>query len=672
MTDTRETQNTSLPAGSSPPSIVSADVLAFLDILPDGMVIVNQAGSIVLVNRQTEAIFGYARGGLIGKQLELLLPKRFRAAHTAHRERYFSAPCMRPMGIGLQLVGRRWDGSEVPVEISLNPILLDGALHTLGAIRDVSAQRAAERERLQQSQQIRLQADLLNLAHDAILVRDSVGRILSWNKGAEELYGWTAQEALGRVSHTLLKTRFPVDLAEVEAHLENDGRWQGELVHTCRNGHFVTVESRQVLAVSGAGQPSTVLEINRDITGRREIEEIAQTVYTETKTRLSFMQQVLDALPCSVSLVYGHDARLVLANCAAASVWGANWRAHQPMREFLASNGIELFEAQGLTLRPEQYATLRAVQHGEIVLQQQETIHRPNDVPLPVLVSALPLPPQQGSGQLVPQGEALALVVHQDVTPLKEAEYLKDEFVGIVAHELRTPLSALRGFAEMLLVQTARQRGPQLADWQQEALEEIEVATRRLAKLTEDLLDVTRLQTGRLLLLRTQTNVVSVARGVAEFLQQATTLHQVEVHSVHPELMADIDPGRIEQVLTNLVGNAIKYSPQGGPVIMTLWEEETARSIVISVADHGIGIPEAQKAQMFGRFMRADNARAWGITGSGLGLFICRELVQRHDGQLWFESEEGTGSTFYLTLPATPNATPPARPPIYMEIPKPI
>ncbi len=433
-------------------------------------------------------------------------------------------------------------------------------------------------------------------------------------------------------------------------------------MHTCRNGRVVTVESCQVLVVGEAGKPFTILEINRDITGRREIEEIAQTVYTETKTRLSFMQQVLDALPCSVSLVYGQDARLVLANNATASVWGASWQANQPMLEFLASNGIELFESRGRPLQPEQYASLRAVQQGEIVLQQQETIHRPNDAPLPVLVSALPLPPQEGSGQLVPQGEALALVVHQDVTPLKEAEYLKDEFVGIVAHELRTPLSALRGFAEMLLVQTARKRGPQLADWQQEALEEIEVATRRLTKLTEDLLDVTRLQTGRLVLQRTPTNVVSLIKRIAAFLQQATTRHQVEVCSAYVDLMADIDPVRIEQVLTNLISNAIKYSPQGGPVIVTLWEEKTNRRVGISVQDHGIGIPGAQKAQLFGRFMRADNARAWGITGTGLGLYISHELVQRHGGQLWFESEEGAGSTFYVTLPAVSNAIPPARP----------
>jgi signal transduction histidine kinase len=306
-------------------------------------------------------------------------------------------------------------------------------------------------------------------------------------------------------------------------------------------------------------------------------------------------------------------------------------------------------------LLPEQYATLRAVQRRETVLQQQETIHRPGGSNLPVLVSALPLSPQSGTGQLTPAGEPVALVVHQDVTALKEAEYLKDEFVGIVAHEFRTPMAALKGFADMLLVQTARQRGPALADWQQEALQEIELAVTRLVVLAEELLDVTRLQAGRLLLQRTPTNVVALARRVAALLQQTTTRHQVEVRAEQSQLLADIDPGRIDQVLTNLIGNAIKYSPQGGPVIITLQEETEAGVVKISVQDRGIGIPRSQQAQIFGRFVRADHAQAWGISGTGLGLYICRELVERHGGQLWFESEEGAGSTFFVTVPIIAN-----------------
>ncbi|TMF47457.1 MAG: HAMP domain-containing histidine kinase, partial [Chloroflexi bacterium] len=246
--------------------------------------------------------------------------------------------------------------------------------------------------------------------------------------------------------------------------------------------------------------------------------------------------------------------------------------------------------------------------------------------------------------------------VHQDVTALKEAEYLKDEFLGIVAHELRTPLAALRGFADMLLVQTARRRGPKLADWQQEALEEIELAVKRLVDLTEELLDVTRLQAGRLLLQRAPTNVVTLARRIATFLQQTTTRHQIEVHTEHASLVADVDPGRVEQVLTNLIGNAIKYSPQGGLVTVTLWEEAATGVVKISVQDHGIGIPGSQQAQIFGRFTRADNAQAWGISGTGLGLAGKCRFYLFHDATNCCQPEEqrATFISLSLTTPGMP------------------
>jgi PAS domain S-box-containing protein len=591
---------------------------------------------------------------LLGQPLELLLPERFHKAHTAHRERYFASPRTRPMGVGLHLVARRKDGTEFPVEISLSPLLLDAAPHTLGAIRDMTAQRVAENERLQQLQRIRLQSELINLAHDAILVRDPVNRVISWNRGAEELYGWTAREAQGRVTHTLLKTQFPTSRADIDARLEQEGQWEGELTHRRRDGSSVIVESRQVLLRDAEGQPAATIEINRDVTGRRRLEQTERAVQTQTAARLAFLQEVLDALPSGVYLVSGPDARLVLANRAASSVWGAEWQADQPMLEFLAANGIALFDAQGLPISPERYATLRAVQQGETVLQQQEMIRRPDGSSLPVLVNAVALASQRGwSGPLQEAAarETVALVMHQDVTALKDAENLKDEFVGIVAHELRTPLAALKGFADMLLMQTARGRGPALAEWQREALEEIDLATSRLVKLTEELLDVTRLQAGRLLLQRIPTNVVPFVQRVATLLQRTTTRHRLEVRTTRPQLLADIDPGRIEQVLTNLIGNAIKYSPQGGPVTITLREETATRTVEISVQDKGIGIPQHQHAQIFGRFIRADNAQAWGISGTGLGLYICRELVVRHGGRLWFESEEGIGSTFSLTLP---------------------
>ncbi len=477
MSDVPEPQSMSASSHPAPAHISSFNLQQFLDISPDALVIVNQAGIIVLVNEQTQAVFGYTRSELQGQMLELLLPDRFREDHITHREDYFSAPRTRPMGAGLQLLARRKDGTEFPVEISLSPLLLDNAPHTIGAIRDMTAQRAAENERLQQVEHIRLQTELINLAHDAILVRDPVNRVISWNRGAEELYGWTAREAQGRVAYTLLKTRFPTSRADVEACLDQQGQWEGELTHTRRDRSSVIVESRQVLLRDAVGQPTAIIEINRDVTQRRHLEQSERAVQTQTAARLTFLQEVLDEMPSGVYLVYGPDARLLLANRAASSVWGAEWQADQPMIEFLTSNKISLFDAQGISLTPERYATLRAVQHGETVLQQQELIRRPDGSSLPVQVNAVALPSQQRwsgplheSGQQAVVSGVIALVIHQDVSALKEAEYLKDEFVGVVAHELRTPLAVLMGFADMLLVQTARKRGPAMAQWQNEAL----------------------------------------------------------------------------------------------------------------------------------------------------------------------------------------------------------
>jgi signal transduction histidine kinase len=408
------------------------------------------------------------------------------------------------------------------------------------------------------------------------------------------------------------------------------------------------------------GHNSAILEINRDITERRHLEQAMQAVHAEAIARLDFLQQIVDALPSSIYLVYGEDARLLLTNRASTSVWGAQWHIDQPMLEFIATNGIEVFDAQGRPLVNTNFATLRAVREGETVLQHEESIHRPNGSSLSVLVSAVPLDSSQWKNMAREQAEpkpqnilqeTLALVVHQDVSALKEAEYLKDEFIGVAAHELRNPLAVLKGFAEMLVYQTAHGKGPRLANWQSEAIEEIDEATSRLDKLTEDLLDVTRLQAGRLSLSRMPTDLVALTQTMITQRQMTTRQHLLTLNSAHLSLIVEIDRTRIEQVITNLLSNAIKYSPQGGPIDLSVRVEADSHEALLTIRDYGIGIPFGQQARIFGRFVRAENARSSEITGTGLGLYLSRELVERHGGRLWFESIEGEGSTFFMALP---------------------
>ena len=557
MNDSRQFDTTIPSPSSAPMRVTSTELIQQLDISPDALLVVDQAGTIVMANEQCAALFGYYREELQQQPLEMLLPGRLRPVHTAHREHFFTAPRTRSMGAGLQLFGLRKDGTESPVDISLRPVLLKNESLAIAAIRDMSEQRRAERERMQQAEQIRLQAELIDQAHDAIFVRDSVSRVIFWNKGAEELYGWSSQEALGRITDILLKTHFPISRADINRHLEQDGRWEGELSHTCRNGSVVFVESRQVLLRDEHGQPTAVLEINRDSTERRRLEQAQHAQHVETADRLAFFQQIMDVLPSGIYLVYGADARLMLANRAAANVWGAEWRTHQPMQEFLATNEIIVFDAQGRQMAHTDFATLRAVQEGESVLHHQESIRRPDGSILPVLVNAVALDDSQGLSlsrqETQPTGqhtqhthiEKVALVVHQDVSALREAEYLKDEFIGVAAHELRNPLAVLKGFAEMLVFQTARGKGPELAAWQREALEEIDHATSRLDKLTEDLLDVTRLQAGRLVLSTNPTDLVALTRRMVSQRQVTTSQHVFSLDTVHLSLMVDIDRVRI-------------------------------------------------------------------------------------------------------------------------------
>ena len=519
-----------------------SNLLTLMDVIPDALVLVDSDGSIKRVNSQTEELFGYTSVELEGLPLEVLLPERYRAVHMLDREMYNTLPTTRPMGAGLELYGLRKDGSEFPVDISLSPLLFDGALHVLGAVRDITMRKYLE-------------------AHEH--------------------------------------------------------------------------ESRET-----------------------------------AKARLALLQLVLDELPTCVYFVTGSEARLVLANRAAVTVWGTEWPTGQSMLDFLNTHHIHLLDTNGQALPPAASATIRALEEGQTVFQHQEIIHHADGTSLPMLVNAVALDQrllaglESGAGNLrISSAEPAALVVLQDVTPLKEAEQLKDRFIGLVAHELRNPLAALKGFAQTLLRHSHGDKGAALAPWQRESLTEIDVATDRLNRLTEDLLDVVRLQAGQLQLYRESIDLVEITRHIITQMGPSSDRHEITLVTSLPHVLAQMDRGQIEQVLINLLANAMKYSPAGGKVEVTLQVGTGKQEALISVRDYGIGIPQSEQADLFGRFVRASNSQTQGISGTGLGLYLCRELVSQHEGDIWFESTEGIGSTFFLRLPLSPGTSTPSATP---------
>ncbi|MGH9641154.1 MAG: sensor histidine kinase, partial [Terriglobales bacterium] len=282
-----------------------------MESAPDAMVVTDQSGKIVLVNSQTEKLFLYSRKLLLNQPMEMLMPERFRATHHAHRDGYFDAPRFRPMGAGLDLFGIRQDGTEFPIEISLSPLRTPKGLYVTAAIRDITQKREEQERLARHAEKIAEQAELLDLAHDFIFVRDMKGTILFWNRGAADAYGWSKAEAEGRHASELLQTVFSEPTNEIEAKLLQEGHWEGELVHTTRQGAKIVVASRWVVKRDRAVEPQAILEINNDITMRKQAEErihLLNANLTRRSAELEASNTELEAFSYSVA----HDLRAPL------------------------------------------------------------------------------------------------------------------------------------------------------------------------------------------------------------------------------------------------------------------------------------------------------------------------------------------------------------------------
>ncbi len=248
-----------------------------------------------------------------------------------------------------------------------------------------------------------------------------------------------------------------------------------------------------------------------------------------------------------------------------------------------------------------------------------------------------------------------AVAIFNDITEIRNIERMKTAFVSTVSHELRTPLTSIKGFVSTLLADTD---GYYDNDTRLEFLGIIDAETDRLRRLIEDLLNVSRIEAGRALQLNPKPiDVPGLAEKVCTIQRSYTHKHTLSTHFTEdfPTIVADED--KVDQILTNLVNNAIKYSPDGGQVKVRGWYEPEVEQVVVGVSDQGIGIPKDQAAKVFERFHRVDNRDTREVGGTGIGLFLVKHLVEVHGGEIWVESEPGQGSEFLFRLPLKPPET---------------
>jgi PAS domain S-box-containing protein len=439
--------------------------------------------------------------------------------------------------------------------------------------------------------------NLINYANAPIIVWNTDLEITRFNRAFERLTGRMAAEVLGQKLDML----FPDDSRDVSlAHISaatTGNRWEAIEIPIMQRDCAVRILLWNSAAIYGPDGESIVAIIaqGQDITelkkGQAEIENLAR----------------FPAENPNVVLRTTTEGRIIYANQAAAFLLNS-WK--RGTGEFV----------------PEDFwkQMCGSVESGSRAEFEIEVGVRW------LSLLCVPIP-----------GEQYVNIYGMDITERKKAEQLKDEFIGLVSHELKTPITVIMGAIDTAMTEgITREEADHL-------MKDAFASAESLGGIIDNLLELSRARANRLVIRKEPMNIARSAANVVEKLKGTTSKHRLIVDVPKQVAKIEADPVRVERILHNLAENAIKYSPRGGDVTISAYRDKD--SLIVSVKDHGVGISKENQEKVFIPFERLDkNPRVGGV---GLGLIVCQRLVEAHGGKIWVESEPGKGSTFYFTLP---------------------
>jgi PAS domain S-box-containing protein len=571
-----------------------------LDSAFEAIVIIDALGLITDCNPATERIFGYRADELIGRSFTILLPPITEAKRNTPVAKILQTDTVRTSAQEREDIGRRKDGSLFPITIHLSKIEQNGQQAYTAFIRDVSDRKRFE-EQIQQSN-----ISLKTIIHSTpfgIVLLDEEQRVMEINHPAlDMLQADMAKVVLGQPA-----SQWFTGLTVGTIPLENRGLAAEKELHR-QDGSVIPILQAEV-EIMILGRPVRLVSFI-DISERKRSEEYV---------RLMALFAELNPDPV---MRFDPSGRIIMANAAAAVAFAEHDLDHGNLVDILPQQ--DSLSLAALIGRGDVF-TAATTQKGHVFRMVLRGV------------------PELGFGQLYAT----------DITPVVQARRLaeaanraKSQFLANMSHELRTPLAVINGFSEVLL----EGGSGELSETQHRFVSQISHSGQHLLMIINDLLDLARMETGQLEVERQPVNLRTISMEAAAMVAQKAQSKQLNIIQAYPEQVSSYigDPLRLKQVMLNILGNAIKFTSKGS-VTLTLVEKD--EQFEISVEDTGIGIPSSQLSRLFQPFEQVFEKLTSAEDGTGLGLALCREIVDAHGGKITVASEQGQGSCFTVILP---------------------
>ncbi len=585
----------------------------------DAIISKNLHGIITSWNAAAERIFGFSEAEAIGQPTSIIIPE-----HLLNEDASITASIKKAERIKhYETIRKKKTGELFPTAITMSPIY-----NTAGEIVGVSDIARDISEKNISDEKQALLASIIDSSDDAIISKNLDGVITSWNKGAQLIFGYKASEAIGKhISLIIPETRMDEEAMIIKKIKKGELLNHIETIRKTKDG----IEKNVSISIS------PIKNFQGQIIGASKIaRDISEKVVEESKQALlaSIISSSDDAI-VSKTL----NGVITSWNKGAETIFGYT-------AEEAVGKHISLIIPEDRL--DEETMIINKIRSGEKI-NHIETIRRAKDgTQKYVSITVSPVRNLQGKvigaskiARDISERKEIERQKKLYIKQLKELNDYKDEFMTMASHELKTPLTVIKSNLQVLDMIV---KEPAEKDFLNKAFQHLD----KLSNLISDLLDVSKMQSGVLDLNITSFNIIALFKEVMEHLQLTSAQHLFVLETENESIMLEADKARLEQVIVNLLTNAIKYSPHGNKIEVRL--SASCDQFIAAVTDFGIGIAAEHFEKVFTRFFRVQGIAST-FSGSGIGLYISQQIIVRHGGKIWVESQIGQGTTFYFSLP---------------------